>query len=67
MRLYILTLDRDGGWSNWGEWSNCSHTCGNDGMKSRNRTCNNPTVEGDGVACVGDSEEDELCNQILVC
>ena len=30
-----------GEWSSWGEWSDCSHTCGN-GTHLKTRICNGP-------------------------
>ena len=31
----------DGGWSEWGEWTDCSLECGM-GIKHRDRECNSP-------------------------
>lgn len=33
----------DGNWSNWGEFSECSRTCGG-GVKKRYRVCDNPKL-----------------------
>ena len=32
----------DGGWTEWGEWGDCSRTCGG-GMRRSNRTFTNPS------------------------
>lgn len=58
--------DRDGGYSEWQSWSNCSTTCGTDGTRSRSRLCDNPTPQGNGATCAGDSTEAESCNVLLV-
>ena len=51
----------DGKWSEWGEWSACSNTCGG-GQATRTRKCNNPAPANGGVDCAGDSEETQNCN-----
>ncbi|XP_063690486.1 uncharacterized protein LOC134823063 [Bolinopsis microptera] len=51
----------NGGWSNYGEWSECSKTCGG-GIQTRTRTCTNPAPLHDGAACAGDSTETQPCN-----
>ena len=53
----------DGGWSEWGDWSTCSKTCGG-GEQSRNRECNNPVTAYFGEDCDGDLEETQTCNPI---
>ena len=41
------------GWSDWGEWSTCSASCG---MQTRTRTCINPEL-----GCDGDSIQSREC------
>ena len=48
-------------WSPWSPWAPCSKTC-NDGLNTRNRTCNNPTalkclLEGEKKSNSRDIEE----------
>ncbi|XP_078577488.1 uncharacterized protein LOC144862665 [Branchiostoma floridae x Branchiostoma japonicum] len=63
---YPLTFSTvDGGWSDWGEWSDCSVTCGV-GTESRDRTCNNPAPAG-GADCVGTTEETQDCDTGVPC
>lgn len=40
----------NGGWSLWGQFSECSVTC-NGGTKFRTRICNNPTPDPEGISC----------------
>lgn len=51
----------NGEWSDFGEWSECSVTCGG-GIKERTRTCTNPPPAYNGLHCVGDNKEEETCN-----
>ncbi|XP_025913916.1 complement component C7 [Apteryx rowi] len=46
----------DGHWSCWSSWSPCSG-----GRKSRSRTCNNPSPQGGGKACIGEQHESRPC------
>ena len=48
----------DGSWQKWGEWSSCSHSCG-EGAKVRVRACNPPSVGGN--QCSGNSQESSAC------
>ncbi|XP_048241916.1 coadhesin-like [Haliotis rufescens] len=58
----------DGGFSEWGEWSNpdCPVTCGREAKKvvSRNRNCTEPPPQFGGANCTGPSEEsaNRSCN-----
>ncbi|XP_053381797.1 sushi, von Willebrand factor type A, EGF and pentraxin domain-containing protein 1-like [Mercenaria mercenaria] len=51
----------DGGWSEWGNWSECSTTCG-DGEKKRKRLCNSPSPDNGGEMCSGDGFDFTTCN-----
>ncbi|KAL5272728.1 hypothetical protein ACHWQZ_G000802 [Mnemiopsis leidyi] len=51
----------DGGYSEWGEWAECSRECGG-GVHSRTRMCNNPAPMYGGLNCVGVPTEREACN-----
>ena len=48
--ISLSVSDINGGYSEWGEWGNCSVPCGN-GSKSRERTCTNPEPQGEGKDC----------------
>ena len=68
---YVLTLLRtyysitvDGGYSNFGDWSECSEDC-EGGIQTRNRTCTNPAPANGGADCVGDSIETKECNTFI--
>ncbi|KAL5268609.1 hypothetical protein ACHWQZ_G002453 [Mnemiopsis leidyi] len=51
----------DGGYSDFGDWSECSAECGG-GTQTRSRTCTNPAPANGGLDCVGDSAETRECN-----
>jgi len=50
----------DGGWSQWGQWSDCSTTC-DYGVKIRQRTCSDPIPQQNGKPCNGSDEDSEQC------
>lgn len=52
---------RDGGWSAWSNWSECSATCGG-GTQVATRTCDNPKPECSGKQCVGSNTKTQTCN-----
>ena len=51
----------DGGWSSWSEWGSCAKSCGQ-GIKIRNRQCNNPPPQNNGKNCGGMRIESTSCN-----
>ena len=57
----IETFLVDGGYSDFGDWSECSAECGG-GTQTRSRTCTNPAPANGGADCEGDSTESRECN-----
>ena len=58
----------DGGWGEWGPWSiDCPVNCMQERKKKRSRirtrACSNPAPQGDGIACVGEKIEMEMCGK----
>jgi len=51
----------DGGWGQWGAWSECSLPCGR-GVKVRRRQCDNPAPQSGGRGCLGVVEQLKDCN-----
>ncbi|XP_062920094.1 hemicentin-1 isoform X2 [Mobula hypostoma] len=51
----------DGSWSEWGQWEECSRTCGQ-GNRTRTRSCSNPTMQFGGRRCEGKAVEAIMCN-----
>lgn len=51
----------NGGWSNWGAWSDCSLTCGS-GSQTRMRSCTNPPPANGGADCKGSNSQSQSCN-----
>ena len=60
MPLNILV---NGGWGDWGQWSECPVSCGGREI-TRARVCKNPAPQFVGADCVGDATETVLCNKI---
>ncbi|XP_026679281.1 semaphorin-5B [Diaphorina citri] len=53
---------KDGGWSAWSPWSECSARCGG-GYRTRTRKCDNPAPQPPGgLECPGCGVEYEECN-----
>ena len=50
-------------WREWGEWSECSTTCGSNVTRSRFRICANGAVGDDG--CVGPGSETAECELLV--
>ena len=55
-------LCRNGGWSQWSNWTCTSRSC-EDCKLTRGRQCNNPVPERNGAACSGPSKENVDCKQ----
>ena len=54
----------DGGYGNWGSWSDCSKTCGKmKGSRRRDRLCNHPEPQNGGKDCseLGKDSETKAC------
>ncbi|XP_060065517.1 hemicentin-1-like [Ylistrum balloti] len=50
----------NGNWSEWLPWSSCSTSC-DDGIITRNRTCDNPLPAFGGEVCEGNDTDYEVC------
>lgn len=57
--MFLLSVH--GQWSDFGNWSECSASCGN-GTVQRQRLCNNPTPENGGDDCKGEAVELDECH-----
>ncbi|GJQ69974.1 Sema-5c [Trypoxylus dichotomus] len=55
-----------GGWTAWSAWSECSATCGV-AVKTRTRTCTNPSPVYGGRVCVGQDRSEVLCTKNPPC
>ena len=49
-----------GGWTNWGNWSECSVTCSG-GSRTRSRSCTDPAPLNGGNDCGGGNLETIIC------
>lgn len=58
MRVSNCTVHGD--WTPYSAYSECSATCGN-AVKTRYRTCSNPTPEYGGRVCVGRDRDEVIC------
>ncbi len=59
--MYKCSILLDGNWSDWGNWTACSKTCGG-GTQERNRSCTNPAPAYGGLDCDGPSTGTRKCN-----
>ena len=53
----------NGGWSDYGAWSDCSADCGG-GTQTRTRTCTNPAPAYGGADCFGEATETQNCSEM---
>ncbi|XP_066590076.1 A disintegrin and metalloproteinase with thrombospondin motifs 9-like isoform X2 [Prorops nasuta] len=51
----------NGQWSEWGQYYECSRTCGG-GVQKKKRECNSPPPQHGGKYCVGEHVEYRSCN-----
>ena len=58
--VFFLLPVEPGSWDPWGEWSQCSASCGQ-GSRWRNRVCASSACGGDSKDCFGDPVESEVC------
>ncbi|KAL8608110.1 hypothetical protein ACOMHN_016565 [Nucella lapillus] len=61
----VLNVVVHGRYSDWGDWSECSATCGQ-GVHYRSRSCDNPQPMNGGRDCVGERRESASC-QLTPC
>uniref|UniRef100_A0A3Q3VTF2 Semaphorin-5A n=1 Tax=Mola mola TaxID=94237 RepID=A0A3Q3VTF2_MOLML len=69
--IQVANCSRNGGWTPWSSWGQCSSSCGI-GFEVRQRTCNNPSPRHGGRICVGQGREERgvcflLCNEKKPC
>ncbi|KAM8871971.1 semaphorin-5B-like [Synchiropus picturatus] len=64
--IQVANCSRNGGWTPWSSWGQCSSTCGI-GFEVRQRSCNNPSPRHGGRVCVGQGREERLCNERKPC
>ncbi|KAG7204371.1 hypothetical protein KM043_004815 [Ampulex compressa] len=51
----------DGGWGEWGSWSECSRSCGA-GVSIVERKCDHPEPAHGGRFCIGERRRYKICN-----
>uniref|UniRef100_A0A7N6A9C7 Semaphorin-2A n=1 Tax=Anabas testudineus TaxID=64144 RepID=A0A7N6A9C7_ANATE len=64
--IEVANCSRNGGWTPWSSWGQCSTTCGT-GFELRQRSCNNPSPRHGGRVCVGPSRDERFCNEGVPC
>ena len=61
----LLFLYANGGWSQWTAWSDCTRTCGVDGIQNRMRNCTKPIPQYEGLECKG--QDRRVCKTVEKC
>ncbi|CDQ71136.1 unnamed protein product [Oncorhynchus mykiss] len=64
--IEVSNCSRNGGWTPWSSWGQCSTTCGT-GFEMRQRSCNNPSPRHGGRVCVGPIRDERFCNEGVSC
>ncbi|XP_077392606.1 semaphorin-5B isoform X2 [Festucalex cinctus] len=64
--IEVSNCSRNGGWTPWSSWGQCSTSCGT-GFELRQRSCNNPAPRHGGRVCVGASRDERFCNEAVSC
>ncbi|XP_028326711.1 semaphorin-5B-like isoform X2 [Gouania willdenowi] len=64
--IQVANCSRNGGWTPWSSWGQCSSSC-SIGFEVRQRSCNNPAPRHGGRVCVGQGQEERLCNEKKPC
>ncbi|EHB00947.1 Semaphorin-5B [Heterocephalus glaber] len=64
--IHIANCSRNGAWTPWSSWAQCSTSCGI-GFQVRQRSCSNPAPRHGGRICVGKSREERFCNENTLC
>nr|XP_046259844.1 semaphorin-5B isoform X2 [Scatophagus argus] len=64
--IEVSNCSRNGGWTPWSSWGQCSTTCST-GFELRQRSCNNPSPRHGGRVCVGPSRDERFCNEGVSC
>ena len=59
--MIILALLVAGGFTEWGNWGECTSACG---RRTGKRTCTNPKPQNGGRDCVGVTEQTVGCNAL---
>ena len=61
--IFGLNISVDGGLSDWTTWSECSQSCGDTAIRSRERTCTNPLPSEGGRNCSGETFQVKFCEK----
>lgn len=60
---YLSKCPVDGSWGHWSPWTACSVSCKN-GTWTRQRECDSPSPQNEGLECAGINTEEEVCTMV---
>ena len=63
--LFVLSIEVNGGWNQWSEWSFCTKSM--DGLQTRSRDCVNPKPKYGGDRCHGTRVVVRKCGNTQTC